>query len=92
MWQFDIVVVYIKACMLLCGSHDTFLDCMSSGVQVTTALWFVLYSSHLCDSEDWFPALTGLAFLAGLSGIMYCTGNKVSFLAVVIIKHTVYMP
>ena len=65
-WQFDIIAVYMEVCILLCGSHDTFLDCMSPGVQVIAALWFFLHSSHLCDSEDCnSPALTGLAFLAG---------------------------
>ena len=52
MWQFDNIAVYIEVCILLCGSHDAFLDCMSPEVQVTATLWFVLYSSHLCDSED----------------------------------------
>ena len=60
---------------LTCGSHGTWLNCMSPRVQVTTGLGFFLCSSCLCDSED--PTLTGLAFLSiSLAGYCAVLGIK----------------
>ena len=65
---------------LVCGSHGAYLDCMLLGVQVTTGLGFYLHSSCLVDNEDSDSCFNRLSLL---SGIVYCTGIKFSYHAII---------